>query len=204
MELTVVVLAGGRSRRFGCLKAMIEVEGKPLIHHVLDRIADVTENVVVAAKSDLLKFLDLPKVRVVPDKLDLHAPIIGIISSLEQVETDYAAVLPCDSPFVNLDVVILLFEMARGRSGALPLWESGEIEPLHAVYRTRELEEKAWKCLNKGDLRVRCIVELMEDIAYVPVELLRKVDPELLTFLNINSKDDLRRINEILKGNSRS
>lgn len=199
-EFTALVLAGGMSERFGCFKALYELGGKPLIHHVIERISSLTERIVIAAKECSLRSLDLPEVRVVPDKYCLHAAIVGLISSLEHVETEYVAVIPCDSPFVSPSVIKLLLGEAEGRSGAVPVWPEGKPEPLHAVYRTREIEDRAWECWNKGDLRIRCIIESMEDLVYVPIELIREVDPDLLTFLNLNSMEDLKIAKKVLEG----
>ncbi len=199
-ELSVLILAGGGSERFGRDKALYEVLGEPLICQVVRRISPLSRNIIISAKSSSAEIARLfPNLEVVTDELELRAPIVGLMSSLSRVKTEYVAVVSCDSPLINPDVIRLLFRLARGRSGAVPIWPDGRMEPLQAVYRTKELLERLRDCWKRGDLRVRCAVESMEDTLLVPIETLREVDPELESFLNLNSREDLGDLMRRLK-----
>ncbi|MEM1984142.1 MAG: molybdenum cofactor guanylyltransferase [Candidatus Korarchaeum sp.] len=192
-QLTVLILAGGYSERFGCNKALYEVEGRPLISYVLERAMLLSKKVIISFKRDLIDLARIfPYAEIVVDSLELKAPIVGLMSALRKVGTEYVAIMTCDSPLVKPEVMRILYGLARGRSGAVPVWPDGKMEPLQAVYRTEELLRGLRDCWRKGDLRVRCAIECMSDALLVPVEVLREVDPELESLLNLNSREDLR------------
>ncbi|MDW8035662.1 MAG: molybdenum cofactor guanylyltransferase [Candidatus Korarchaeum sp.] len=191
-QLTVLVLAGGYSERFGGNKALYEVNGKSLISYVLDRVKCLSRNVIISAKSGYEDIARLfPYAEVVVDSFELKAPIVGLISSLKKVKTEYVAIVTCDSPLINPEVIRVLYSLARGRSGAAPSWPDGKLEPLQAVYSTKELLEKVQDCWERGDLRVRCAIESMRNLILVPIEVLKEVDPELESFMHLNYKEDL-------------
>ncbi len=86
-----------------------------------------------------------------------------------------------------------LFRAAEGFDAAIPLWENGMTEPLHAVYRRQALVERF------AGAEARSMRDLMAGLAvhYVDCNLLRQYDPGLLTFTNINNADDLSRLRAV-------
>lgn len=199
-RLTVLVLAGGYSERFGCNKALYEVNGRPLISYVLEVARLLSENVIISVKPELSDIAGLfPYAEVVIDSLELKAPMVGLMSSLRVVRTEYVAVMTCDSPLVKPEVVRVLYGLARGRSGAVPAWPDGRLEPLQAVYHSGELLEGVEGCFARGDLRVRCALESMRSLILVPIARLREVDPELESFVNLNSREDVGRFSRKLR-----
>jgi molybdopterin-guanine dinucleotide biosynthesis protein A len=198
-EVTLLILAGGRSERFGRSKALYEVNGRPLLSYLVEGVSSLSKRLIISVKSNPEIYSSLfPDAEIVIDEHEIYAPIVGLISSLAEVKTDYVAVLPCDSPLVNPELIILLLRRARGRGGAVPIWEDGRIEPLLAVYKTDELRKSILDCWNKSDLKIRCAIESM-DIVYVPIDEIREVDPELRSFLNINTPEELELLNELLE-----
>lgn len=199
-EVTLLILAGGRSERFGRNKALYEVNGRPLLSYLVERVSSLSKRLIISVKSDPEIYSRLfPGAEIILDEYDVYAPIIGLLSSLAEVKTSYVAVLPCDSPLVNPELIALLLRKARGRGGAVPIWEDGRVEPLLAVYKTDELRKSVTDCLKRSDLRVRCALESM-DIVYVPMHEIKEVDPELRSFLNINTPKELEILNELLRG----
>lgn len=81
----------------------------------------------------------------------------------------------------------------------VPLWPNGYIEPLHSVYNVSAALRASEAATEGGNLRISNMIERLERTIYVPVEELRRFDPDLLTFFNINSKEDLKRAEAILK-----
>ena len=96
-------------------------------------------------------------------------------------------------PFVNSRVVDLLFEKASGHDAALPKWEDKKFEPLHAVY-SKKLIPEIEKAFEKGKRSVLTPVFEMKDVVLVDVSEIREIDPELRTFVNINTVEDMRII----------
>jgi molybdenum cofactor guanylyltransferase len=96
-EVTGVVLAGGKSKRMGQDKALLMLNGKPLIQHVAQALQAVFAEVIVSANSTVYNFLDLPVARdVYPD----YGPLGGIHAALGSVKTPYIFVAPCDTPLL--------------------------------------------------------------------------------------------------------
>jgi len=183
-------------------KAFLRLGGKLLISHVIDAAREFsTEILIVTDEEKNLNFLlDLtsPHVRVVSDVEPGKGPLIAVYSGLQHTRSEYCAILPCDSPFVKARVMLHLEKRAQGMDGAVPLWPNGYIEPLHSIYKTSAAREAAEIAIREGNLRVSSMVERLNKVALVPVEELRRLDPELLTFFNINDLTDLRRAEAIL------
>jgi molybdopterin-guanine dinucleotide biosynthesis protein A len=112
---------------------------------------------------------------------------------------EYSLLLPFDVPFVSRDVVLLLFELCQGKAAVIPRWPNGYIEPLHAVYRTRLALEAARSAVAEGKLQVRALIENLREIRYVSTLVIQQLDPELLTFFNVNTPADLNKAVALVK-----
>ncbi|MEM2936447.1 MAG: molybdenum cofactor guanylyltransferase, partial [Candidatus Bathyarchaeia archaeon] len=115
-------------------KALIKLGDKPLLLHVTERIRGLTqETVVVIGKNDNLadykSFLP-PSITILKDIVTGMGPLAGILTGMQNMHSEYAVVLPCDSPFIKGEVLTYLFKMAQGVDAAIPRWPNGNIEPL--------------------------------------------------------------------------
>jgi len=204
-NLTALVLAGGLSSRFGSKKALTALSGRTLIRYVVDRISQIAgETIVVIGRGespeDFLRALPT-SVNLLNDDLEGKTPLIGILTGLRAVETDYAVVLSCDIPFINWKVIELLYARASGNDAAIPRWESSKIEPLEAVYRAPPMIKATERALASGRLSILDAIEGLDRVVYVSVEDdIRKIDPTLETFFNINTKADLALAERMLSG----
>ncbi|PDM26220.1 hypothetical protein CP083_04955 [Candidatus Bathyarchaeota archaeon B24-2] len=198
-----LVLAGGESRRIGGFKALAELNGKPLILYVVEKAVKLFVEVVVVASSERsareLKKILPRNVRVVEDSVDGRGPLVGIVSGAREVSSEYMATLPCDSPFIKIEVLNILYGMRVGFDAVIPRWPNGYIEPLHAIYRRKTALSAGLQALKTGRYRVAEMIRRLGKVRYVDIEDFRKVDAELLTFFNINSIEDLRRAEDIVK-----
>lgn len=189
-NLTLLVLAGGYSERFEGKKALYKVKDKTLIQHVVEEASKASKNLVISCKSDLEKLQKIfPKTKIIQDKYTEDGPLVGLLSSLPEIESEYVAVLSCDCPKVKPEVLDLLFEKAQGHSGAVPKWPNGYLEPLVAVYHTRELEEATEEAWKEGKMKLSKAVKLLPDVIFVPVSIIEEVDPELESFINLNTPE---------------
>ena len=103
-------------------------------------------------------------------------------------------------PFVDSRVVDLLFEKASGHDAALPRREDGKYEPLHAVY-SRKMISEIEKAFEIGKRSVLTPVLKMQDVVFVEVSEIRKIDPALRTFKNINTAEDMERMTQSMAEN---
>ena len=190
-----LILAGGKSRRMRGNKALIRLGGKPLLLHVTERIRGLTqETVVVVGKNDNLadyeSFLP-PSINILRDTVTGMGPLAGILTGMQNMRSEYAVVLPCDSPFIKREVLTYLFKMAQGADAAIPRWPNGNIEPLHAVYRVSAAIPAAKAALERRELFILDMIKRLDRVIYVDTEEIRKIDEELVTFFNINTQEDL-------------
>ncbi len=207
MKISVVILAGGFSKRFGQNKGLIELAGKPLIVHVLDRTVDVVDEAVVVVSSDSQRraFTCLlhDRADVVVDKYEKQGPLVGALTGFENAQGKYSLLLPCDTPLISSRVLSLLLDLCIKRNAAIPRWPNGYIEPLQAAYHTKSASRAAEIALERKKSDMRSMILHMQRVRYVSTMVLRQMDAELLTFFNINTLEDLRRVEWLLSKRSR-
>lgn len=187
-DCAVLFVAGGRSSRMGTPKAWLEFEGRPLLSHLVERMLRVfPEAVVVAAPG---QELPATPARVVYDENPGEGPVAGLVVGLREVTRPLAFVTSCDVPFLNPDVALYLANVAACYDVAVPEWE-GRLNPLQAVYRA-SVQTLLAQQLAEGRRRP---VDLFDRVRTVVVkeEELRAVDPEGLTFLNMNTPGEYER-----------
>jgi len=198
-----VVLAGGFSKRFGQDKGLVELAGKPLVLHVLDRMFGVVNETLVVVSSNRQKVAFErslgQRARVIIDKREEKSPLIGALTGFEFVQGEYSLVLPCDTPFVSSNIASLLLNLCINRSAVIPRWPNGYIEPLQAAYHTRSALAAARTALEQGKLDLRSMIACLRGVRYVSTMVLQQLDPKLLTFFNVNNLGDLRRAEFMLK-----
>ncbi len=200
-----VILAGGKGNRIGGYKPIMRLGDRILISYVLEAVSKISDEAVVVVSRDDVKRIEslLPKdVKIAIDIVSGGGPLIGVCSGLSHLNADYAAVLPCDSPFIHEEVLRRLIIRADGMDASIPFWPNGYMEPLHSVYKVRAALKACEAAMEEEKFRIYNMIEKLEKPIYVPMEELRMFDPKLLTFFNINSREDLKRAEEILKSRS--
>jgi len=203
VERSAIILAGGLSRRLGKDKGLVELAGKPLIIHVLDRVSGIVDESVVvvgsSAQRAVYSHLLSDKAGVIIDKYEDRCSLVGALTGFESVRGEYSLLLPCDTPFVSTDVASLLLDVCLNRSAAIPRWPDGRIEPLQAAYHTKYTLMAAETALGERKLDLRSMISHLRRVRYVSTLVLQQVDPNLSTFFNINTPLDLKRAESMLK-----
>lgn len=200
VQVSGVVLAGGRSRRLGVDKALLRLGGRSLIERVVDSLRELSDDILVVTNAPE-RFVDvLDNVRYVPDALPYSAALVGVYSGLRAARHDYALVVACDMPFLNVGLLRYLVSRAVDCDVVIPRHPQG-LETLHAVY------SKA--CLTPMERQLQAdelvIVDFFRQVrvCYVEQAQLAAFDPEGRSFVNINTPADLElalRIEEAQEG----
>ena len=194
-----VILAGGAGRRIGSEKAFLEFFGSTMIERTAEIVGEVVDEVVVVARDEeqLERLRDIvPEARIVCDSVGGFGPVAGLAAGMAAARGDYALAVGCDLPFLNPEVLDILFNLAEGYEAAIPAREGGFIEPLHAVYRTDPMVRACETALAMDIRKIRAPLGGLR-AKYVSVELLRPVDPELLSLFNLNTEEDLSEAGRI-------
>lgn len=197
-----VILAGGRSRRFGAPKALAEVGGVPIAERVRRALsAAVPQVVLVANDPALLSCLHLPTR---PDLSPGGGPLAGVLTALHwaaERDCDAALCVACDLPFVTPSLLDALVRRARKSDAPVlaPQGPTGAPEPLCAVYSVRCLAPVAER-LERGERGMRQLLASLGAATLALTEVRRHGDPEHL-FLNVNTPDEHRRAEDIARAN---
>ena len=203
LKNSAVILAGGFSRRFGSDKGLVTLAGKPLVLHMIDRVSKLVDEVLLIISSETQKksfeHIIANKAKMVLDKYGSQSPLVGAITGFEAAKGEYSLLLPCDTPLVSEQIVQLLLDMCTNRSAAIPRWPKGYIEPLQAVYHTETALTAAKTALEQGKRNMQSMIDKLEGVRYVSTKVLEQLEPNLSTFVNINTPQDLKKAESILK-----
>jgi molybdopterin-guanine dinucleotide biosynthesis protein A len=188
-SVTPIVLAGGAGTRLGGVnKALLEIGGRRVVDRLLDVLRPLGDEIVIVSNDDSLH--GIPGTRVVPDVERGAGALMGLYSGLRAVRTPLATATACDMPFVNTALLHELLTLAVGYDAVVPVL-ADQPEPLHAVYRSTCVPAIA-EALAAGKKRLIAFFDAV-DVRYVPEAQVRRWDPELRSFLNVNRPDDLAR-----------
>jgi molybdenum cofactor guanylyltransferase len=197
---SAIVLAGGKGKRMGMTeKALLEVKGKSILERQLESLFQVVDEVILSFRDiaqkerfrPVLEKFSSYEVHFCFDTLVDAGPLEGIRGCLLQSRSEYSFVCAGDMPFIDPRVVDFLFENAIGHNAALPKWGEGTFEPLHAVYSKKIITEIE-KALENGKYSVLTPVLETPDVVFIEISEIRKIDPDLKTFANINTAEDLK------------
>lgn len=206
LKNSAIVLAGGVSKRFGESKGLVELKRKPLILHVLDRISSVVAEIVVVVSSDAqrekFEHFSSHKVDVIVDEQKTQSPLVGALTGFNYIQGEYSLLLPCDTPFLSTQVAQLLLDLCVRKSAVIPRWPDGYIEPLQAAYHTESALRATKIALEQGKLDFQSMIAHLRTVRYISTIVLRQVDPKLMTFININTLEDLKKAEPMLKWQS--
>lgn len=200
---TLVINAGGQSRRMGEPKALLPMPGtgEPLLAVMLRRLQGVTEEPPIIIAND-------PQIQAtVAEKAPLDEPVrwladcYGTVGPLGGIATALAAVngwillVACDMPLLNPHLLrYLLWLTGEGGTDGVARWDAivpvvnGYPEPLHALYHSRVLPAVAAR-LGAGERRATAFLPDVR-VRYVHEEELRPHDPALHSFMNINTPEE--------------
>jgi molybdopterin-guanine dinucleotide biosynthesis protein A len=202
LHKSVIILAGGFSRRFGRDKGLVLLNDKPLILHVIDKVSPLVDSLLVVVssekqKKDFSKILD-NDIRIAIDTHQTQTPLVGAITGFDTIKSDYSLLVPCDAPLISAEVISFLFEMSFNKLAVIPRWPSGYIEPLQAVYHTNLSLVAAKKAFEQGHMNMRSMINNLQKVRYVSTLVLEQLDKNLVTFFNVNTPQDLERAESFL------
>ena len=210
MKIDAIILAGGRSKRMGFNKATAPLNKQPMILHLIKQIETLVDNIIIVLnrKQRLNGMLNRKKalnekIKIVRDIIDVQNPNVGIYSGMLSSHAEYTLILPCDTPFIKKNVLKVLFQSINAFDAVVPKWENGRIEPLIAVYKVKPAINVLKNTINNNNAKIIDFINQLPNVYYLPVEQLKKIDPQLLSFYNINTPADLEVANKLYEKFSR-
>ena len=189
-----VVLAGGKSKRFGKDKSEVKLGGKTLLEHTLDKIKSKFNTIVIVSNSRIAK-----NYIVIKDCIDGQlGPLVGVLSAMKWIkENNYSQewiiTFPCDTPFFNISIIDKFVEVSKLNDSLLYFVKSKEKR--HNIFGLWSL--KLIKTLEKDIIehKHRKVEEWANKIGVKTINIsYKEIDP----FFNINTKEDLVEAEKIL------
>jgi molybdopterin-guanine dinucleotide biosynthesis protein A len=192
--VTGVILAGGKSSRYGTNKALVRIRG--------ERIIDLVLHVIKQIFSDILLITNTPRdyayleLKMVEDIVRGIGPLGGIYTGLKHIGGQNGFFVACDMPFLNASLIRHMTTICGGFDVTIPKI-SGEFHTLHAIYHRNCLphienliELGDYKITNFfGTVKVRCLAE----------KDLQHFDPDFLSFLNVNTHEDFEKLTKLIE-----
>ena len=195
-KASAIILAGGKNSRIGKNKAFIELPtGETILQHTINVLQEIFPEIIIVTnqsqdpefgKDAYLKF----NAQVVEDLIKESGPLGGIFTGLCYSVSKHNFVVACDMPFIKPALIRLLLEESGNYDVVIPEID-GEVEPLFAVY-SKNCISVMFEHLQKQNLKIRQVLGKL-NLRKIGREEIDRLDPEHLSFFNINTQEDLKR-----------
>jgi len=207
-----IILAGGKAKRFQTTKnkwqdkALAELDGKPLLVHTIENVQDAIEEIVIVTNENesrisqyhnVLQKYNVKKAKIATDlKIkNVSGPLIAILTGLKFANADYCITVPCDMPILNRKVAEYLFNEINGSFVTVPMWPNGKLETLLMILERKSCLKIANVLCQLGRSHPDDIIRgSLKTLFVSPLGEIKVLDPELRSFVNINCREDLSRL----------
>ncbi len=202
VTISAAILAGGMSRRMGTDKALLPIGGRTMLDVVAERVSAVAQDVFVVADDDT-KYRELGY-RVVQDAIPGAGSLGGVYAALLNARHDLCLVVACDMPLLNIELLRYLAKLAGRDDVVIPSLAAGRsdqgggetLETMHAIYRTSSLPSLE-RQIQTGDFKIAAALDDLE-ILRVCEATIRRFDPHLHSFFNVNTPQDFAFARSVL------
>ena len=187
---TGVILAGGQNKRFdGQNKAFLRIGGQRIVDRLLDVYAPLFDQVILVT-NDPVDYMDVDAM-IVTDHFAVRSSLNGLHAGLFAAGHKHAFFAACDTPFIKDALIQLLLDTVTRKADIVIPSTSAGYEPMFAVYKKTCLPAMTWQ-LERDLLKIQGLFRRLR-VKTVDEADLRKVDPELVSFFNVNTPADLVR-----------
>ncbi|WP_346862216.1 molybdenum cofactor guanylyltransferase [uncultured Draconibacterium sp.] len=183
MQITAIILAGGKSKRMGTDKALLQLDGISLLERSISLCKKLCDTIIISSNNKAHQKFGFP---LVPDEFKNCGPIGGIYSCLKKSESEWNFIISVDSAFVEADFVSYLMAAIEDVDTIVPYGSKGT-EPLIALYNKKCLpafEEK----IRTGDYRMQNLITSLNTKKIDAQSWIEK-HPDL--FRNLNRPEDI-------------
>jgi len=188
-DATGIILAGGKSTRYGRNKALVNVDGIPLIERVIGVMGSIFHHIILITNTPHeYAHLGLPMYE---DLIKGLGPIGGVYTGLSVIADEGGFFVACDMPLLNKELIRYIVER-RGDYDVVVPRVSGMVEALHALYSRRCLPVVK-SLIDSRQYQTLRIFERVP-VRYIEETEIRSFDPGLKSFININKPQELKRL----------
>ena len=191
-----VILSGGLAARYdGTEKALLRVGGIRILDRIYEIYRELFDEIILVTNSPE-KFLEWDLL-IVSDLFQIRSSLTGIHAGLFYTTKPYAFFSACDTPFLKKEIVETVIGKIEAQIDIVMPETSAGFEPLCAAYSKRCLEA-AQNNLEQKKLKITRTFRKSR-IKTISEKVLRQIDPELQSFFNINTPEDLQLAEEMVK-----
>ena len=154
-DITAVILAGGQSRRMGGIdKGLLELQGKPMVRHVIEALQPDVGTLLINANRNSDRY-EAMGYAVVPDRLEGYlGPLAGMASGMSAATTKYIVTAPCDCPLVGIGLVRRLYHSVLNENAQIGVASDGKrMHPVFALLQ-RDLLPDLLAYLDSGERKI--------------------------------------------------
>ncbi len=194
-KASAIILAGGKNTRIAKIKAFIQLStGETILQRTLNVLQEIFPEIIIVTnqKEAYLSYGSCGKfnVQVVEDLIKESGPLGGIFTGLCYSTSKHNFVVACDMPFIKPALIRLLLKERKTCDVVIPEVD-GEVEPLFALY-SKNCIPVMFEHLQKRNLKIREVIDKFQ-VKKIGAKEIDQLDPQHLSFFNINTEEDLRR-----------
>ena len=182
-QITGVVLAGGKSSRFGSNKALCDINGFSFLEHIITKLKPYTHEIIISGYREEYKNIGL---LMLPDEFESTGPIGGIYTALKYCTTPWLLVLTCDMPLISNEVIMHL--LASGRGERVIGWNFGECHGLFPLLISKDVLSDIKKMIGLKQYRIKQLLQLNNSKV---IDIPRQWQHY---FTNVNTHEDYKQI----------
>jgi molybdopterin-guanine dinucleotide biosynthesis protein A len=181
-----IILAGGKSSRYGRNKALVEINGIRLIERVIRVMEPLFGRLIIITNTPQdYAYLKLPMVE---DLIKGLGPLGGVFTGLQTMSDDAGFFVACDMPFLSGELIYHMVDVLEDFDAVVPKVD-WKIEALHAVY-TKHCIPAIKKLIDNKEYQVIKFFKSIR-VRYLNKEEILNIDPEMRSFFNINTPEEL-------------
>ena len=199
-HISGIILAGGLSKRLGRDKSIEPIENQTLLSRIHKKLLQITNDITVVVNTEeKARKIPICNIKIVLDQYPNCGSLGGIFTGLNHAQQNWSLVVACDMPFINTKLIEKMIELRTGHDAVVPYLDDFP-EPTHALYSKKCLPHIK-KYLDKNQLKISNFFKEV-NIKKLNNQIIKKHDPDLLSFFNINNEKELNVAKRILKPNS--
>ena len=188
MNISGIILAGGKNSRMGTNKAFLKINGVRLIDNVLGIYREIFDEIIIVT-NDPLAYIEFTDAIIVTDIYQEKGALGGIYTGLFYASQKYSFAVACDMPSLDKDFILYMTEQTGKHDIIVPENAEG-FQPLHAVY-SRNCLPTVKRLLMADKLKITGFYKEMR-LLKITEEKIKPFNQDGRLFLNINTPEDLK------------
>lgn len=155
LQIDAVILAGGMARRMGGDdKGLVELNGKAMIEHTIERIKPQVKEILINANRNQTRYAEFGFTVLSDEHTGFLGPLAGMITAMGHTQADYLLVVPCDCPLLPRDLVARLLTAIEANGAELAVASDGKREQPVVMLLKPSLRESMTAFLEAGERKI--------------------------------------------------